>query len=291
MTNKYADLVKKSSEVAFTRSLISIHGSSGEGKTTLGATASKFCPPLPNKGPRIHLPDLFWVEFDTGGTDALHDVGVDVDMVRWSDVRAAVQQDPVDGEGIPTELKAYRRAIGVLMSIIEERKPAATIFDTMSQQQRNLAAEVWERPKLWGGNTQRGYGLIGTENQLIHDRIVQLPTQPILLWHAKADLSDLNADKDAQKRSAREELAGGAMGKLDVVLDAVGQARDMYTANSSFIFELKKTVSATDSKKVVRQLISEVRNGVVAKSRGQNTIPPVVEANLLKVIEAMRGTK
>jgi hypothetical protein len=274
-----------------------IFGAPESGKTSLAASASAYYPAeVPHKGELIRLEDCLWVQYDDGAVEALKDLGLKAPTIRWSKVFDSFE-DPDKAPDL-TSAKAFRAAQAAIMADIRKIRPKFVIYDTMSTMNGLLETFHRERlQQLHGGNTQRMYGAIAADNMLLaaaYARLEAIGTQNIYLFHGQADTSDLvdptaKGGGEALQRAQRQTKADGEIGKSDIVLKAVGKARDLYVDNVSYIFNLR-CKQDEKTKKDLRTLHTRKDSGILGKSRGINRLPAEIPSpHLGKIFALLRG--
>jgi hypothetical protein len=293
-SDKLPDLVESSRDLPL--GAIVIFGAPEAGKTSLAASASHFYPAeVPHKGEPIELSDCMWISYDDGATEALKDLGLYSPAMRWSKVFSHFE-DPNKEPDLKTAA-SWRKSQTYMMARVRERKPKFVIHDTMSTMNGLLEAFHRERLNtLHAGNTQRMYGAISVENQLMAGAWGRLEAdgiQNIYLFHGQAETADLidasaKGGMEALQKAQRQTKADGEIGKADIILKAVGKARDMYVENVSYVFNLRKTVDEK-TKKDVRVLHSRANAGILGKSRGINRLPAEIPNPNLGKIFALLG--
>jgi hypothetical protein len=276
---------------------IVIFGAPEVGKTSLAASASAHYPPeVPHKGELIDLADCMWLQYDDGATEALRDLGLRCsNTLRWSKVFGAYE----DAEKPDlTSAKAWRAAQTAMMTLVRRKKPKYLIHDTMSTM--NGLLETFHRERLatlHGGNTMRMFGAIAADNMLMAAAWARFDAdgvQNIYLFHGQAETSDLidpsaKGGQEALQKAQRQTKADGEIGKSDIVLKAVGKARDMYVDNVSYVFNLRCKFD-DKLKKDVRTLHTRKDSGILGKSRGINRLPAEIpNPNLGKIFALLRG--
>lgn len=276
-----------------------IFGAPESGKTSLAASASHYYPEtVPHKGELIKLEDCLWVQYDDGAVEALKDLGLKAPTIRWSKVFDA-HEDPTKTPDL-TSAKSFRQAQAAIMAEIRRIKPRFVVYDTMSTM--NGLLETYHRERLTtlhGGNTQRMYGAIAADNMLLaaaYARLEAIGVQNIYLFHGQADTSDLvdptaKGGQEALQKAQRQTKADGELGKVDIVLKAVGKARDLYVDNVSYVFNLR---CKTDEKTKVdlRTLHTRKDSGILGKSRGINRLPAEIpNPHLGKIFALLRGNQ
>lgn len=285
-----------------------IFGAPEAGKTSLAASASAFFPKdlpahlaaraaqKPEERTLINLEDCLWIQYDDGAVEALKDLGLKAPTLRWS--RAFDKYEPQDKTPDLTTAKSWRAAQAHIMGEIRRIRPKYVIYDTMSTM--NGLLEPYHRERLGtmhGGNTMRMYGFIAAENMNMagaYARFEAIGVQNIYLFHGQADTSDLvdpsaKGGMEALQKAQRQTKADGELGKVDIVLKAVGKARDLYVDNVSYVFNLR-CKQDEKTKKDVRTLHTRKDSGILGKSRGINRLPAEIpDPSLGKIFALLRG--
>jgi hypothetical protein len=253
---------------------------------------------VPHKGELIKLEDCLWIQYDDGAVEALKDLGLRAPTIRWSKVFDA-HEDPTKLPDL-TSAKSFRVSQAAIMAEIRRIKPKFVIYDTLSTM--NGLLETYHRERLQtlhGGNTQRMYGAIAADNMLLaaaYARLEAVGVQNIYLFHGQADTSDLvdvtaKGGMEAAQKAKRSEKADGELGKVDIVLKAVGKARDLYVDNVSYIFNLRCKPDEK-TKKDMRTLYTRKDSGILGKSRGINRLPAEIpNPHLGKIFALLRGNQ
>ena len=285
-----------------------IFGAPEAGKTSLAASASAYFPKdleahlaarakqKPEERTFIKLEDMLWIQYDDGATEALKDLGLTAPTIRWSKAFDK-QEDPTKAPDL-SSAKSFRAAQAAIMAEIRRIKPKFVVWDTMSTM--NDILETYQRERLsalHSGNTQRMYGSIAAENMNLaaaYARFEAIGVQNIYLFHGQADTSDLidataKGGMEALQKAQRQTKADGEIGKADIVLKAVGKARDIYVNNVSYIFNLR-CKQDEKTKKDIRTLHTRKDSGILGKSRGINRLPAEIpDPHLGRIFALLKG--
>lgn len=287
-----------------------IFGAPEAGKTSLAASASAYFPKdleahlaavrkareAGNPLPLINLQDMLWEQYDDGATEALKDLGLTAPTIRWS--KAFDKQEPQDKPPDLTSAKSWRQTHAAILAEVRRIRPKFFVPDTMSTM--NTYLETYHRERLMAmhsGNTQRMYGFIAAENMNLagaYARLEAVGVQNIYLFHGQADTSDLidataKGGMEALQKAQRQTKADGEIGKADIVLKAVGKARDLYVDNVSYVFNLRCSRDEK-TKKDIRALHTRKDSGILGKSRGINRLPAEIpNPHLGKIFALLKG--